>query len=239
MSPPPPSLNSVRMPTVIGSSGRSEPLPASLPRRAVPVSQRGRPAGQATLRASTPHWQSREHRHQHQRRTVGTSQSSEGTSRSRPALLKRTVNFSGVQRQQQSTTDVNLPSRHRNNHADLEFDKWRRWTVPPSATAHLPADPRAQVLHDDAIFSASRSAVPMDKAGQPGGIRLRSPTWCWLVRCLRVAVTPITARYLCAFLKGSVSTAFAVWKYFSCIKKQLILCFDETKIDLKPLIMLF
>ena len=40
-------------------------------------------------------------------------------------------------------------------------------------------------------------------------------------------------------LKGSVSTAFAVWKYFSCIKKQLILCFDETKIDLKPLIMLF
>ena len=41
------------------------------------------------------------------------------------------------------------------------------------------------------------------------------------------------------FLKGSVSTAFAVWKYFSCIKKQLILCFDETKIDLKPLIMLF
>ena len=40
-------------------------------------------------------------------------------------------------------------------------------------------------------------------------------------------------------IKGSVSTAFAVWKYFSCIKKQLILCFDETKIDLKPLIMLF
>ena len=40
-------------------------------------------------------------------------------------------------------------------------------------------------------------------------------------------------------VKGSVSTAFAVWKYFSCIKKQLILCFDETKIDLKPLIMLF
>ena len=41
------------------------------------------------------------------------------------------------------------------------------------------------------------------------------------------------------YLKGSVSTAFAVWKYFSCIKKQLILCFDETKTDLKPLIMLF
>ena len=40
-------------------------------------------------------------------------------------------------------------------------------------------------------------------------------------------------------VKGSVSTAFAVWKYFSCIKKELILCFDETKIDLKPLIMLF
>ena len=40
-------------------------------------------------------------------------------------------------------------------------------------------------------------------------------------------------------IKGSVSTAFAVWKYFSCIKKQLILCFDETKSDLKPLIMLF
>ena len=44
---------------------------------------------------------------------------------------------------------------------------------------------------------------------------------------------------LSLFFKGSVSTAFAVWKYFSCIKKQLILCFDETKIDLRPLIMLF
>ena len=42
-----------------------------------------------------------------------------------------------------------------------------------------------------------------------------------------------------ARVKGSVSTAFAVWKYFSWIKKQFILCFDETKMDLKPLIMLF
>ena len=49
-----------------------------------------------------------------------------------------------------------------------------------------------------------------------------------------VASPPDRAR-----VKGSVSTAFAVWKYFSGIKKQLILCFDETKIDLKPLIMLF
>ena len=39
--------------------------------------------------------------------------------------------------------------------------------------------------------------------------------------------------------KGNVSTAFVVWKYFSCIKKHLILCLDETKMDLKPLIMLF
>ena len=42
----------------------------------------------------------------------------------------------------------------------------------------------------------------------------------------------------CISLKGSVSIAFVVWKYFSCIKKHLILCFDETKMDLKPLIML-
>ena len=40
-------------------------------------------------------------------------------------------------------------------------------------------------------------------------------------------------------LKGSVFTAFVVRKYFSCIKKHLILCFDETKMVLKPLIMLF
>ena len=40
-----------------------------------------------------------------------------------------------------------------------------------------------------------------------------------------------------ARVKGSVSTAFVVWKYFSC--KHLILCFDETKMDLKPLITLF
>ena len=38
---------------------------------------------------------------------------------------------------------------------------------------------------------------------------------------------------------GSVSTAFVVWKYVSCIRKHLILCFDETKMDLKPRIMLF
>ena len=42
-----------------------------------------------------------------------------------------------------------------------------------------------------------------------------------------------------ARVKGSVSTAFVVWKYFSYIKKHLILCLDETKMDLKPLIMLF
>ena len=57
------------------------------------------------------------------------------------------------------------------------------------------------------------------------------PEPCWLA--------PVPAHIRRFAVKGSVSTAFAVWKYFSCIKKQLILCFAETKIDLKPLIMLF
>ena len=47
------------------------------------------------------------------------------------------------------------------------------------------------------------------------------------------------ADYYTFKVKGSASTAFVVWKYFSCIKKHLILCFDETKMDLKPLIILF
>ena len=37
----------------------------------------------------------------------------------------------------------------------------------------------------------------------------------------------------------TTNTAFVVWKYFSCIKKPLILRFDKTKMVLKPLIMLF
>ena len=61
-------------------------------------------------------------------------------------------------------------------------------------------------------------------------------------RCLQRPTVIISSRdnfWRKRLFKGSVFTAFAVWKYFSCIKKQLILCFDETKMDLKPLIMLF
>ena len=40
-------------------------------------------------------------------------------------------------------------------------------------------------------------------------------------------------------LKGVCLLHLLSENIFSCIKKQLILCFDETKIDLKPLIILF
>ena len=40
-------------------------------------------------------------------------------------------------------------------------------------------------------------------------------------------------------LKGVCLLHLLSENIFSCIKKQLILCFDETKMDLKPLIMLF
>ena len=63
---------------------------------------------------------------------------------------------------------------------------------------------------------------------------------------LRARVNTVQSGLFCrlprvakAYFKGSVSTAFVVWKYFSCVKEHLILCFAETKMGLKPLIMLF